>query len=509
MSNTSSLTARSTEDIPIGLDLLKHVIQIEKRKYGGRQLSPRRMGLNAYLQAIKSKKVPSLFFHDGNVVAVAVAGDWTGWKTVTLERESQSQIWGVVLDVPLGTHVYKFVVDFGNNEETKREAVNQGWVATVADPQRANVLESPYMLIEISELPPPKGMTRMYSSGSLHSVVIGYSLKGTTWMVVVACIACAIGVFSQTIHAARTADYNTLSNRTVPTTTSVFRTPMPTRNSAIALVASLYLQLVSEFFFYSLMAQDYGIRNLLIVFFYAVSTAFYVTSTVLDIYTTKEFISKYHSVSSYIAGMLVSDALGILISACNALLVYFFVWMQRGKTRLKRLTKFELVCWFLAVLSYFLASCALSIRAPFISAENPLHFSGSSIPGAYNNHHQGLSYSPEPTPNSVVGLISNSLAIIISLIVESFLVFRLFSKEGTGNLMKNLFIGFWSITAVFYLAVGGLDLHSLLQPVHISSLTLKRTLVQSLVALDFAGAALSIGQAILYWIWKAIHSSKN
>jgi len=451
---------------------------------------------------LKNNRVPSLFFFRGPAIAVAVAGDWTDWHTIPLEKEPISGIWGVILDVPLGVHIYKLVVDFAT-EEAMQEASSQGWQPVQSEFNSSMVLESPYMLIEIQTPPAPRGMKRVVSIDSAsRSPITEYTLKSDGWVVAAACLACAIGIASQTVHAARTADYNTLSNHSLPTSSKVFQTPMPTRNSAVALVCSLYLQFTSTFLLYILMMQDYGFLAIFLFVLFVVSMALYITSTALDGFIAKEFIHKYHYLSAYIIGMLISDLLGVVISLVNAIFVYVFVWLKRGQVRIRQSSKRILIYWILAVLSYFLASSSLSVRAPFVSTENPLHFQSTRIPGAFENHHHGLSYSPEPTSNSIVGLLANSLAIVLSLLMECFLVFGWFSKEPHQKVLGIAFPIWFGITAAIYVAAAGLDIRSLVQAVHYSQVALRYSSIQALIALDFVGAAILIVQTVLCIVWK-------
>ncbi|EME27750.1 uncharacterized protein Gasu_47360 [Galdieria sulphuraria] len=499
---TSSSTIRNEEDIPLQSELLYSVQRLEKRNYGGRQLSPKKMGLNAYKEALKTNRVPCLFFFEGPAIAVAMAGDWTDWHTIPLEKEPISGVWGVILDVPLGTHIYKLVVDFAE-EGALQEALTQGWQPTESEFTTNSILESCYLLIEVTSPPAPRGMKRVVSlDSSSRSPITEYTLKSDVWVIAAAWLACLIGIASQTVHAARTADYNTLSNRSLPTNSKVFQTPMPTRNSAIALISSLYLQFTSTFLFYALMVQDYGFIGFLLFIFFVVSMALYMTSTALDGFTTKEFINKYHNVSAYIIGMLISDLLGVVISLTDAILVYVFVWLKRGQVRLRSWSKRVLIYWILAVLSYFLAAVSFSVRAPFVSLENPLKLNGTRIPGAFENHHHGLSYSPEPISNSIVGIVANALGTIVSLLVESFLVLGWFSKESFSKIVAVTFAVMFGIIAMVYVSAAGLDIHSLVQAMQFSKVSLRYSSIQALIALDFLGAAIELVQTVLYIVWK-------
>ncbi|GJQ10891.1 hypothetical protein GpartN1_g2682.t1 [Galdieria partita] len=502
MSTSSSSTIRNEEDIPLRPELLYNIQKLERRKYGGRQLSPKKMGLNAYKEALKTNRVPSLFFFEGPAIAVAMAGDWTDWRTIPLEKEPISGVWGVILDVPLGTHIYKFVVDFAE-EEAIQEASTQGWQPTESDMNTNTIWESCYMMIQVSSPPAPKGMKRVVSVDSTScSPITGYTLKSDGWIVAAAWLGCAIGIASQTIHAARTADYNTLSNKTLPTNSKVFENPMPTRNSAVALISSLYLQFTCTFLFYALLVQDYGFIGFLLFILFAVSMALYITSIALDGFITKEFIDKYHYLSAYMIGMLISDLLGVVISLINAILVYVLVWLKRGQVRFRPWSKHVFVYWILAVLSYFLASASFSVRAPFVSTENPLGLNGTRIPGAFENHRHGLSYSPEPLSNSIVGIVANSLGVVVSLLLESFLVFGWFSKERFQRGLVITCAVTLTIVAIVYISAAGLDIHSVVQAMHFTQMPLRYSSIQALIALDFISAVVELVQAVLYVVWK-------
>ncbi|GJD10162.1 hypothetical protein Gasu2_43700 [Galdieria sulphuraria] len=452
---TSSSTIRNEEDIPLQSELLYSVQRLEKRNYGGRQLSPKKMGLNAYKEALKTNRVPCLFFFEGPAIAVAMAGDWTDWHTIPLEKEPISGVWGVILDVPLGTHIYKLVVDFAE-EGALQEALTQGWQPTESEFTTNSILESCYLLIEVTSPPAPRGMKRVVSlDSSSRSPITEYTLKSDVWVIAAAWLACLIGIASQTVHAARTADYNTLSNRSLPTNSKVFQTPMPTRNSAIALISSLYLQFTSTFLFYALMMA-----------------------------------LQPKSLSTNI------------IILTDAILVYVFVWLKRGQVRLRSWSKRVLIYWILAVLSYFLAAVSFSVRAPFVSLENPLKLNGTRIPGAFENHHHGLSYSPEPISNSIVGIVANALGTIVSLLVESFLVLGWFSKESFSKIVAVTFAVMFGIIAMVYVSAAGLDIHSLVQAMQFSKVSLRYSSIQALIALDFLGAAIELVQTVLYIVWK-------
>ncbi|GJQ10249.1 hypothetical protein GpartN1_g2040.t1 [Galdieria partita] len=502
MSSSGSSTIRNSQEIPVTATLINDTIKQERRNMGAKQLSPKKMGLHAYVEALRTDRVPCLFFYHAEAMAVAIAGDWTDWKTIHLQREESSGVNGVVIDVPVGTHIYKFVADLGNNQEQTRQYLQYGWQYSHVTAGNENVLESPYMVITIEKPPPPRGMRRISSSTDDGQTVQRLSPRGCLWMVFAACLGCAIGIALGIIHAARTADYNTLSNRTVPTSGQLFETPLPTRNSAVALVASLYLQLSCTLLLFVLMTEDYGIPGLIATISFGVTMIFSVTGAALDGYTTKLYIQQYHKLSFYIIGLLICDVLGLLDAIANTILSYVLIWLQRGSARKRTLTKEEIIYLLLAIASYFLADVSMSVRAPFVSMENPLHFNSTSIPGTFPNNQQGLSYSPEPFANSVVGLMTTVLVAINALAIESLLVFQMFSHDSRATGFRIAFVIICAILGIFYLIAAGLDIKSVLSAVSYQGKQLDFTSIEALVALDFVGCALAVAQSVCFGILK-------
>lgn len=446
--------------------------------------------------------MPCLFFYSGGALAVAIAGDWTEWKTVHLQKESVSDVNAVIIDVPVGTHIYKFVADFGNNEEQTRQYLQYGWQYSHSAVGNPNVLESPYMVIAVERPPPPRGMRRISSSTDSGQTVQRLSPKGTLWLVIAACVGCVIGFSLGVIHAARTADYNTLSNRTVPTSAQLFETPMPTRNSAVALVASLYLQLSCVFLLFVLMTEDYGIPSLIAMISFGIAMIFGITGAALDGYTTKLYVEQYHKLSFYMIGLLICDVLGFLDAVINAILSYVLLWLQRGSARRRIASVPEITYLLLAIASYFLADVSMSVRAPFVSLKNPLHMNGTVIPGTYPNNHQGLSYSPEPFGNSILGILTTALVAINSLVIESLLVYQMFSQDAHGTTLRIVFAIVCAVLGVLYMILGGLDVKSVLSAVSYQGKKLDYASIEALVALDFVGAGLLIAQSICFGVLK-------
>eukprot|EP00871_Galdieria_phlegrea_P001978 jgi/Galph1/2781/GphlegSOOS_G1464.1 len=500
MNNSESSVSHSSQYVQLTPAIIIDTLKMQKRTFGAKQLSPKKMGLNAYLEAMKTDRVPCLFYYNSLAQAVAIAGDWTDWRTVHLTKEESTSVFSSVIDVPLGTHVYKFVADFGTDAADAMIAKRTGWQVVQGDYGDAYVLESSYMIIEISKPPPPKGTRTIHSSGYDGQVVQTLMPKGYLWLVFAACLGCVIGIASETIHAARTASYITLSNRTVPTTNRLFETPMPTRNSAVALAASIYLQLSCVSLFCILITESYGFSGLLVCISFAVTAVLYITSTALDGYTAKIFLEDFKTLSAYMIGLLITDAFGILDATAFAVVSYTLMWLHRGRTR--SLLIAEITYLLLAIASYFLADVSMAIRAPFVSIENPLHIYGPSIPGIYSNNNEGLSYSPEPLYNSIIGYLATSLTIVAALLVESLLVFHLFSHHFLGRILRMMMLAIYIINAMIYLASAGLDLTSVLKAAGFHQQVLDTTYIKALVALDFIGATLMIVQSIVYAVLK-------